>query len=259
MITETSIIRVGQQGIVDYLFYAEDLDGNFQAAHSEAFFGDPNDIETSQADAALNDLTARLQAQGWHQVVGTPPNPWYSLTFQRQVLGQPTIKTSTVQSSPQGIVNYLFYTENQDGSKIAQSGAFFGDPNDIETAQADAALNDLTTRMSALGWQQVVGTSPNPWYSLTFQQVVYPSTTTSIVKPRQQDAIHNLFYAETEDGNHEVAHSDQTFFGDPDIETTEAKAALNDLVAKLQAQGWQQITKGIPNPWYSLEFKGVIS
>ena len=82
---------------------------------------------------------------------------------------------------------------------------------------------------------------------------------TSIVKAGQQDAFHNLFFAETLDGSLQVAHSDKTFFGSPDIETPDAKAALNDLVARLQAQGWQQVTVGVPSPWYSFEFKKVIS
>jgi hypothetical protein len=83
--------------------------------------------------------------------------------------------------------------------------------------------------------------------------VVYSSK--SIVKPRQLDATHNMFYAEILDGSFEVAHSDKTFFGSPDIETSDTQAALNELVAKLQALGWQQVTMGIPSPWYSFEFK----
>ena len=89
--------------------------------------------------------------------------------------------------------------------------------------------------------------------------VVYTITSIVIVRPRQQDATHNLFYAETLDGSREVARSDNAFLGSPDIETAEAVAALNDLVVKLQALGWQQITIGIPSPWYSLEFKRVVS
>ena len=83
---------------------------------------------------------------------------------------------------------------------------------------------------------------------------------TSFVKAGQQDDFgHNLFFAETLDGNFQVAHSDKIFFGSPDIETPDAQAALNDLVAKLQALGWHQVTEGIPSPWYSLEFKRVVS
>ena len=78
---------------------------------------------------------------------------------------------------------------------------------------------------------------------------------TSIVKAGQQDAFHNLFFAETLDGSFQVAHSDITFFGSPDFETQDVKAALNDLVAKLQALGWQQVVGTIPNPWYSLTFQ----
>ena len=81
---------------------------------------------------------------------------------------------------------------------------------------------------------------------------------TSIVKAGQQDAFHNLFFAEILDGSFQVAHSDRTFFGSPDFETPDVQAALNDLVVKLQALRWQQVTVGIPSPRYSLEFKRVV-
>ena len=66
-------------------------------------------------------------------------------------------------------------------------------------------------------------------------------------------------YAEDLDENFQVAHSDKFFFGNTDLQAPDAKAALNDLVTKLQAQGWQQVTVGVPSPWYSFEFKKVIS
>jgi hypothetical protein len=81
---------------------------------------------------------------------------------------------------------------------------------------------------------------------------------TSIVKAGQQDAFHNLFFAETLDGSFQVAHSDITFFANPDFETPDAQAALNDLVAKLEALGWQQVVGTIPNPWYNLKFQRVV-
>ena len=82
---------------------------------------------------------------------------------------------------------------------------------------------------------------------------------TSIVKMGQKDDFHSLFYAEDLNGNLQVAHSDKFFFGNTDLQAPDAKAALNDLVTKLQAQGWQQVTVGVPSPWYSFEFKKVIS
>ena len=82
---------------------------------------------------------------------------------------------------------------------------------------------------------------------------------TSIIKMGAQDDFHSLFYAQDLNGNFQAAHSDKTFFGNTDLQTSDAKAALNDLVAKLQAQGWQQVTVGVPSPWYSFEFKKVIS
>jgi hypothetical protein len=78
---------------------------------------------------------------------------------------------------------------------------------------------------------------------------------TSIVKAGQQDAFYNLFFAETLDGSFQVAHSDKTFFASADLETPDAQAALSDLVAKLQALGWQQVVGSIPSPWYSLTFQ----
>jgi hypothetical protein len=81
---------------------------------------------------------------------------------------------------------------------------------------------------------------------------------TSIVKAGQYDPYNSLFYAEALDGSLQVAHSDKTFFGSTGLQTPDAQAALNDLVAKLQALGWQQVTVGIPSPWNSLEFKRVV-
>ena len=168
------------------------------------------------------------------------------------------IETSIVKAGQQDDFHNLFFAEILDGSfQIAHSDeSFFGSP-DFQTPDAKAALNNLVTKLQALGWQQVVGSIPSPWYSLTFQRVV--DIGHSIVKAGQQDAFHNLFFAETLDGNFQVAHSDKIFFGSPDIETPDAQAALNDLVAKLQALGWHQVTEGIPSPWYSLEFKRVVS
>ena len=176
MAIETSLIKVGQQDDFGHnLFFAETLDGSFQVAHSDkTFFGSAN-FQTPDAQAALNDLVAKLQARGWQQVVGTVPSPWYSLTFQREVQGRPSIETSLIK----------------------------------------------------------VGL--------------------------QDDFGHNLFFAETRDGSLQVAHSDKTFFGSVNFQTPDAQAALNDLVAKLQALGWHQVTEGIPSPWYSLEFKRVVS
>jgi hypothetical protein len=78
---------------------------------------------------------------------------------------------------------------------------------------------------------------------------------TSLVKAGPLDAFNNVFFAETLDGSFQVAHSDQTFFGSPDFETPDTQAALNNLVAKLQALGWQQAVGSIPSPWYSLTFQ----
>ena len=79
---ETSIVKMGQKDDFHSLFYAEDLNGNLQVAHSDKFFFGNTDLQTPDARAALDDLVGKLQAQGWRQVVGTIPNPWYSLTFQ---------------------------------------------------------------------------------------------------------------------------------------------------------------------------------
>ena len=84
MAVQTCIVKAGPLDAFHNVFFAETLDGSYQVAHSDAtFFG--ADVEGSDTQAALNDLVAKLQALGWHQVVGSIPSPWYSLTFQREV------------------------------------------------------------------------------------------------------------------------------------------------------------------------------
>ena len=263
MAIETSLVKAGQQdNFGNNLFFAETLDGSLQVAHSDKTFFGSADVQAPDAQAALDDLIAKLQARGWQQVVGTIPSPWYSLTFQREVQGTPKIETSLVKAGQQdNFGNNLFFAETLDGSfQVAHSSKTFFGSADVQAPDAQAALDDLVAKLQALGWQQVVGTIPSPWYSLTFQRAVNPTIETSLVKAGQQDNFgNNLFFAETLDGSLQVAHSDKTFFGSPDSETTDAQAALNDLVTKLQALGWHQITEGIPFPWYNLEFQRVVS
>src|SRR5258708_5755493 len=259
MVKETSIIKVGQQDNFHSLFYAEDPNGNFQVAHSDATFTGSADFQTPDVQAALNVLVDKLQALGWQQVVGVIPNPWYNLTFEREVQGPPSIKTAIVKAGQQDTFHNLFFAETLDGSfQVAHSDKTFIGSADFQTPDVQAALDDLVAKLQALGWQQVVGTLPSPWYSLTFQQLVYPTLEYSIVKAGQQNPFHNLFFAEALNGGLQVASSDITFSGSPDFQTPDAQAALNDLVAKLQALGWQQETVGIPSPWYNLTFQRAV-
>src|SRR5258708_32199968 len=93
MVKETSIIKVGQQDNFHSLFYAEDPNGNFQVAHSDATFTGSADFQTPDVQAALNDLVAKLQALGGQQETGAIPSPWHNPTFQRAVYQPPSIET----------------------------------------------------------------------------------------------------------------------------------------------------------------------
>ncbi len=150
----------------------------------------------------------------------------------------------------------LFFAETTDGSlQVAHSDKTFTGGAATHWPDAQEALEDLVNKLKAGGWQQV-GTSPSPWYQLTFQRQ-FPeesSIETCTVKAGEHDNFHGLFFAETTDGSLQVAQSDKTFLGSP-TEAHDAQEALEDLVNKLKAGGWQQVVGTLPSPWYQLTFQ----
>lgn len=52
--------------------------------------------------------------------------------------------------------------------------------------------------------------------------------------------LSTTFFAETRDGSFRVANSDKTF-SDAAFQDSDTQPALNDLIHKLKAGGWQQV------------------
>jgi hypothetical protein len=166
----------------------------------------------------------------------------------------------TIQAGKVDNFHGLFFAETADGSfQVAHSDKTFTGGAATHWSDAQEALEDLVNKLKAGGWQQV-GTSPSPWYNLTFERQIpeESSIETCIVKAGESDNVHGLFFAETADGSFQVAHSDKTFFGNAVLPAPDAQEALEDLVNKLKAGGWQQVVGTLPSPWYQLTFQRQI-